>query len=64
MWIDFRPYFDTEEEMVSFLYHKAYFHVDPGSNYGTERFVRMCVASPWYAIKKALDDLKKAMESR
>lgn len=63
LWIDFRPYFDTEEEMISFLYHKAYFHVDPGSNYGAERFVRMCVASPWYAIKKALDDLKKAMES-
>lgn len=60
LWIDFRPYFASEEEMVEFLYHKAYFHVDPGSSYGAERFARMCVASPWHAIEKALGDLKRA----
>lgn len=62
LWIDFREYFNTEEEMIEFLYHKAYFHLDPGSNYDCERFARMCVASPWHAIEKALKDLKKAKE--
>lgn len=62
LWMDFRPYFTSEEEMVEFLYHRAYFHIDPGSSYGAERFARMCVASPWHAIEKALGDLKKAVE--
>lgn len=61
LWMDWRECFHTEEEMVEFLYHKAFFHVDPGSSYGQERFARMCVAAPWRCIEKALGTLKEGM---
>lgn len=61
LWIDLRPYFEDEESMIDFLYHKAFFHVDAGSSYDAERFVRMCVASPWHAIERALGTLQAAV---
>ncbi|MBQ9264113.1 MAG: aminotransferase class I/II-fold pyridoxal phosphate-dependent enzyme [Clostridia bacterium] len=64
LWIDLRPYFDSEETMLDFLYHKAYFHVDGGSAYGMPGFIRMCVASPTWCVEKALNDLKQAWKER
>jgi cystathionine beta-lyase len=63
LWMDWRAYFETEEELMDFLYHRAYFAVGVGSEYGQPGFTRMCVASPWKYIEKALNDLKKACES-
>jgi cystathionine beta-lyase len=62
LWMDFRKMFESEEELEEFLYKKAFFHVGMGSEYGEERFVRMCVASPRWCIEKALGTLKKALE--
>ena len=64
LWIDMRPYFDSEEEMLQFLYEKAFFHVDGGSGYGVPGFIRMCVASPAWCVKKALRDLETAWKER
>ena len=57
-------YFDSEEEMLQFLYEKAFFHVDGGSGYGVPGFIRMCVASPAWCVKKALRDLETAWKER
>lgn len=61
LWLDWRELFKEEETLMNFL-HKAYFELDPGSNYGEESvgFTRMCVASPWREIEKVLLNLKKA----
>ena len=64
LWMDLRPFFNSEEDMLAFLYEKAFFHVDAGSAYGEPGFVRMCVASPVHCVKKALNDLEKALEER
>ena len=60
LWMDWRTYFGTEEELKEFLYKKAYFHLDLGGSYGQEGFARMCVASPRWCIKKALGTLAEA----
>ena len=60
IWIDLRLYFEDEEQMLDFLYHRAFFHVDGGSAYGCPGFVRMCVASPTRCVEKALKDLENA----
>lgn len=60
LWLDWRNRFDSEENLEEFLYKKAFFHVDMGSNYGQALFTRMCVASPKEYIVKALESLKKA----
>ena len=46
--------------MKRFLYEKAFFHVDLGSNYDAPLFTRMCVASPRWCIEKALKNLNEA----
>lgn len=61
LWMDFRNLFSDERELKEFLYKKAYFHVDMGSSYDAECFVRMCVASPRWCIEKALECLKTAL---
>ena len=62
LWLDWREIFEDEEELMDFLLHKAYFELDAGSHYGEEAsgFTRMCVASPWQEIEKALESLKRA----
>lgn len=64
LWMDLRPYFQSEEEMLHFLYQKAFFHVDGGSAYGAPGFIRMCAASPVRCVKKALADLENAWKER
>ena len=64
LWIDLRPYFKDEESMLDFLYSKAFFHVDGGGAYGAPGFIRMCVASPTWCVKKALTDLETAWKER
>lgn len=61
LWLDWRALFKEEETLMDFLLHKAYFELDPGSNYAEEAvgFTRMCVASPWREIEKVLNHLKK-----
>ena len=54
----------SEEEMLDFLYHKAFFHVDGGSAYGAPGFIRMCVASPAHCVEKALGDLETAWKEK
>lgn len=61
LWMDFRKMYDNEDALKEFLYKKAYFHVDAGSDYGAECFTRMCVASPRWCIEKALGTLKQAL---
>ncbi len=62
LWMDWRQKFETEAELTDFLFHRAYFHLDPGSNYGAARFTRMCVASPRWCVEKALGTLEKALD--
>ena len=64
LWIDLTGYFDSEEEMLDFLYHKAFFHVDGGSAYGAPGFIRMCAASPVRCVEKALGDLETAWKEK
>ncbi len=63
-WADLNDYFESEEEMLDFLYHKAFFHVDGGSSYGAPGFIRMCVASPAHCVEKALNDLETAWKEK
>ncbi len=58
LWMDWRAYFNTEAELEAFLVKKAHICFSMGSDYGRPGFVRMCVASPLWCIKKAFDDLK------
>lgn len=60
LWMDWRRYFDTEEELMRFLIRNAHFCVGEGSEYDAPCFTRMCVASPWWCIEKALQELKTA----
>jgi cystathionine beta-lyase len=60
LWMDWRKYFQDEEKLKVFLWKKALFHVDMGSNYGAPCFTRMCIASPRWCIEKGLNSLKKA----
>ncbi|MGN0299688.1 MAG: MalY/PatB family protein [Lachnospiraceae bacterium] len=60
LWMDWRAYFSSEKELMDFLIQKAHFCVGEGSDYNRPGFTRMCVASPWYCIEKALEDLKAA----
>ncbi len=64
LWADLNDYFESEEEMLDFLYHKAFFHVDAGSSYGAPGFIRMCVASPAHCVEKALNDLETAWKEK
>ena len=63
LWMDWRKLFSREEELAAFLYEKAFFHVDLGSNYDAPLFTRMCVASPRWCIEKALGTLEAALVS-
>lgn len=62
LWMDWRKKFSAEAELMDFLFHRAYFHLDAGSNYGAERFTRMCVASPRWCVERALGTLSKALD--
>ncbi len=61
LWMDWRNHFQDEEKLRAFLWGKARFHVDMGSNYGAPCFTRMCIASPRWCIEKALNTLKEAL---
>jgi len=61
LWIDWRNRFDREEELLNFLYHKAYFHVDAGSNYDAPLFTRMSLACPHRCVLQALRTLELAL---
>lgn len=61
IWMDWRTYFDTEQALEEFLVKKAHVCFGMGSDYGRPGFVRMCVASPWWCIEKALGDLREAV---
>jgi cystathionine beta-lyase len=61
LWIDWNHMFSDEEKLIEFLYHKAYFHLDAGSNYDSSCFTRMCVASPKKEIERALISLERAI---
>lgn len=60
LWMDWSAYFGREEELMDFLIRKAHFCMGEGSEYDAPCFTRMCVASPWRYIEKALRDLKTA----
>jgi bifunctional pyridoxal-dependent enzyme with beta-cystathionase and maltose regulon repressor activities len=62
LWMDWRRAFATEAELMDFLFHRAFFHLDAGSSYGAERFTRMCVASPRWCVEKALGTLEQALD--
>ena len=64
LWIDLNGYFASEKEMLDFLYHGAFFHVDAGSSYGAPGFIRMCVASPARCVEKAMKDLETGWKER
>lgn len=64
LWMDWRRYFDSEKELMEFLYREAFFCVGPGSEYGAEGFTRMCVASPRPCMEDALEKLKGAARQR
>lgn len=64
LWMDWREYFDSEEELMEFLIKKAHFCLGEGSDYERPGFARMCVASPRWCIEKALKDLKRAFEKK
>ncbi len=61
LWMDWRAYFETETQLETFLVKKAHVCFSMGSDYGRPGFVRMCVASPWWCIEKALDGLRQCV---
>lgn len=64
LWLDWRAYFRTEEELMRFLRTKACFELGEGSEYGAAGFARMCAASPWRCIERALATLLEAWEAQ
>ncbi len=64
LWIDLTKYFDSEQKMLDFLYHRAFFHVDAGSAYGAPGFIRMCAASPARCVERAMRDLEAAWKEQ
>lgn len=64
LWIDWRKRFANEAELMDFLYYKAYFHVDVGSNYGGPCFTRMSLACPHRCVVAALGTLKAALTEK
>lgn len=64
LWMDWRNRFWKETDMAGFLYEKAFFHVDMGSNYDAPLFTRMCTASPRWCIERALGTLKAALNGQ
>lgn len=61
LWIDWRNRFNNEKELMDFLYHKAYFHVDAGSNYDGPLFTRVSLACPHRCVLRALRTLELAL---
>ncbi|MBQ8161605.1 MAG: aminotransferase class I/II-fold pyridoxal phosphate-dependent enzyme [Clostridia bacterium] len=64
LWLDLRRCFSSEEEMQDFLLHRAFFCGDPGSSYGAPGFLRICVATPEREMRRLMEDLRAAVESR
>jgi cystathionine beta-lyase len=64
LWIDWRNRFDNEAELMDFLYYKAFFHLDAGSNYGGPCFTRISLACPRRCVLDALSTLKKAITEK
>jgi len=60
LWMDWKEYFASEHDLEEFLIKRAHVCFGMGSDYGRPGFVRMCVASPWQYIEKALNDMKKS----
>ncbi len=59
LWVDAREFCTDEEKLVYFLNEKAFFHVDPGTQYaGDPGFFRMTLSVPRAELRKALDSLE------
>ncbi|MEG2865371.1 MAG: PatB family C-S lyase [Mucinivorans sp.] len=62
MWLDFRDWGLTEEQLDDFLIHKAYLGMNHGSMFGVEGtcFQRMNIGAPRATIERALNQLLAA----
>ena len=64
LWVDARSFCDDEEKLITFLNEKAFFHVDPGTQYnGDPGFFRMTLSVPRAALRSALESLSSAVSS-
>lgn len=64
LWVDARSFCDDEEKLIAFLNEKAFFHVDPGTQYnGDPGFFRMTLSVPRAELRSALESLSSAVRS-
>lgn len=65
MWLDFRGFNMSQSELKSFLFEKAKLGLNDGATFGEEGkgFMRLNIACPKSTLVKALDNLKKAVDS-
>lgn len=65
MWLDFREFNMSQSELKSFLFEKAKLGLNDGATFGEEGkgFMRLNIACPKSTLVKALDNLKKAVDS-
>ena len=63
VWLDFRAYTESEEELLKILADTAKVGLNPGSSYGTggDKFFRMNIGCPQSEIALALEGIKKAL---
>ena len=64
LWVDARAFCADEAKLIRFFNEQAYFHVDPGTQYGGDPgFFRMTLSVPRAELKKALSSLKQAAKA-
>lgn len=66
VWLDFKECGFSDEELETFIVHKANLWLDNGARFDAScgQFQRINIACPNATIKKALEQLKKAFEDR
>ena len=64
LWVDWRAYFDQEEELDQFLKEKAHVCLGEGSDYDRPGFTRICVATPHRYMKRTLESIGAAWNER
>ena len=66
VWVDMRALGMNKDELEDFMLNKAYLWLDEGYIFGTggEGFERFNIACPRSVLKKALEQLEKAIQDR
>lgn len=64
LWLDFRNFEMTQEELMRFLVNEAKIGLNDGTSFGTEGegFMRMNLGTPRVVVEQALEQLRDAVE--